>query len=180
MNRPANMRLLWGAVKKVRGGEEALRDRVAQLNALDGTNLAHAGTAEYSSLKLLSDEQLAKLADEFRRAAKLPPPSRQLAGPKGGRSRRPEIAAGSVAYLASEGERTYVLELVRMLGWTDEARDQFVARQTRGRGLGTHKACTACIAPLERIARAKGFQITEERRVKRVTVPSSPAPGGAA
>ena len=174
MTRAGNNRLLWGAVKKLREGEAALRDAVAALNQRDGTNAAHVGTDAYGSTRLLTDAQLAELADRFRRSAHLPPPSRQLAGPRGGRARRPEVAANDVAYLASEGERSYALDLFRVLGWTDEARDAFIARQTHGRGIGTHAGCNAVIAPLERIARSKGFQIVEERRVKRIVAP----PGG--
>ena len=179
MTRAGNNRLLWGAVKKLREGEAALRDAVVVMNIRDDTNAEHAGTAEYSSTRHLSNAQLAELADRFRRAAGLPPPSRQESGPRGGRARRPESAANDVAYLASEGERSYALDLFRVLGWTDEARDGFIARQTHGRGLGTHAGCNAVIAPLERIARSKGFQIVEERRVKRIVAPATAVTGGA-
>mgnify|MGYP000532384156 CR=1 FL=1 len=87
MTRASLNRLLWGAVKRIREGEAALRDRVALMNDRDGTNAAVAGTDDYYSTRLLSDAQLAELADHFRREAHLPAPSRQAAGPRGGRPR---------------------------------------------------------------------------------------------
>jgi hypothetical protein len=44
----------------------------------------------------------------FRASAGLPPPSRQVRGPRGGKPRRPDDAAWHVTYIASKGEQHYI------------------------------------------------------------------------
>lgn len=138
MIRAAAMRLLWAAARRLPDGEEILRERVAMI----------AGGSR--STRDLSDAQLAELALDLQRRAGLRPRPR---GPRGGRPRRPEGAAGKVVYLATEAERARIQALFGRLGWPDERRANFISRQTRSMGLLTHAHCTAVIKPLERMLR---------------------------
>jgi hypothetical protein len=166
--RAALLRLVWGAVRRLPDGEQQLRDAIGLINDRDGTNRDVAGTADYSSLKRLTLEQLGELATDFRRRSHLPAPASRPHGPKGGRPRRPEPLVENVTYLASRGEQEYADYLFGLLGFDEEKRAAFVTRQTKGLGMTTHQACTAVIAPLERMVRARGFTIEEHRRLKSV------------
>jgi hypothetical protein len=171
--RGASNRLLWGAVKRLPGGEAELRAAVAAVNDQDGTNQALRGTDDYRSTKNLTDAQLAGLADRFRASAGLPPPSRQARGPRGGKPRRPDDAAWRVTYIASKGEQHYIDYLRGIVDMAPEKWAAFVERQTRGAGLATHVACNAVIAPLERMLRARGYDIVEKDRIKTVRLPTA-------
>lgn len=167
--------LLWSAAGKLPNGTELVRDAVGAVNNRDQTNQAARGTAEYFSTKLLSDKQLLEIAVSLRDSAKLPPPTSRPPGPQGGRPRRPEGASpDKVAHIATPGEHTYIASLFEHLGFTPENRESFIARQTKGHGLTTHKACSAVTAPLERMLRARGWTIAEHGRTKTLTPPGRP------
>jgi hypothetical protein len=172
------MRLLWAAVRRLGvGGEEALRAAVRRLNDRDGTNVGVKGTTDYESTRLLGDVQMFELADEFRRRARLPAASKRPRGPRGGRARRPNHLEG-VTFLASRGELEYVEYLFELLKWSEDAVRTFVQRQTKGVGLTTHTAVNAVTAPLERMLRARGFEMIEHDRVKRWLPPDTTQEGG--
>jgi hypothetical protein len=176
-SRAGVMRLLWAAVRRLGvGGEEALRAGVRRLNERDRTNVEVKGTTSYESTRLLSQEQLFELADEFRRRARLPAASKRARGARGGRPRRPNHLEG-VTFLASRGEVEYIEYLFELLKWSEDAVRKFISRQTKGVGLTTHTACTAVSAPLERMLRARGYELLEHDRVKRWVAPSPPEGG---
>ncbi len=173
-DRAAALRLLWAAVRRIPDGEEILRDRVAALNERDKTNTDVRGTPEYGSTKRLTERQLYELAEQLRALAQLPAPSRYARGPRGGRARRPSPDdPRSVIHLATKGERDYVEHLFGLLKWSADARERFIARQTKGAGLRTHRACSAVVEPLERMLQRAGFMLTERDRVKRWSPPPS-------
>jgi hypothetical protein len=168
------MRLLWAAVRRLGvGGEEALRAGVRRLNERDRTNVELQGTTSYESTRLLSQEQLFELADEFRRRARLPAASKRPRGPRGGRARRPNHLE-RVTFLASRGEVEYAEHLFELLKWSEDAVRDFIRRQTKGVGLTTHTAVTAVTAPLERMLRARGYELVERDHIKRWVGPDQP------
>jgi hypothetical protein len=170
--RDAVNRLLWAAAKKL-GGEETVRTAVAAINDRDGTNAELRGTPEYSSTKRLTDQQFLELAMDFRRKAKLPMPSLNARAPRDKRPRHPPSDVNNVIYVATPVEKHYVEYLFDLLSWSDEARAAFIERQTKKRGLATHAAVTAVVAPLERLLRERGFRCFERDRQKTWRAPNA-------
>jgi hypothetical protein len=162
--------LIWAAVHKLPDGEECLRAAVERINDRDQTNQQHKGASEYRSTKLLNFQQLQELANEFRRRAQLPRKKPAAPGPRGGRPRRP---AGTdperVSYLATQAERDYIEYLFDLLTWSEEARLNFILRQTKQAAILSHRDATAVSAPLERMLRGRGFTLTQTGRSKKWT-----------
>jgi len=146
---------LWSLIKLLPGGEETMRDMVAAMHQADGTGKELLGTDEYTSTRRLSERQfkhLLKLVENRARRAKWPK-----------RRRAPE---GNVVWFVSEAERKYIRFLSISLGWSKKALTEFVERQTKGKGVRTHKAASALIEPLERMLRERGWTCTETRGQK--------------
>lgn len=169
------LRLIWAAVRRIPDGEDALRVAVGDLNDRDGTNQDVKGSKEYFSTKRLTFEQLGELADRFRKRANLPRVAR-APGPRGGVRRPAADDPARMTYLASDGQKTYIDHLFETLGFSPETRKSFIERQTKGAGLVTNRACQAVITPLERMARGRGYTITQVAREKRLVPPAEPAP----
>lgn len=179
MTGKASLRLLWAAVRRLPEGVEALRAHVVRMNERDNTNADVKGTDDYASTKRLTDEQLAELAETFRASAGLPPPSRLGRGPKGGRPRRPSPGSPNVSHLSTLAERDYAAFLFVKLEFSSAAIDKFIARQTKGVGLSTHRACSAVVEPLERMMRARGWTLREKDRLKQWIPPAAKEPSDA-
>lgn len=164
MNRKAANRRLWSHVRHLPGGEETLRDMVAQLHQQDGTAKDLVGTDEYTSTRRLTDAQFMRLIERVQE---------KVDWPKARRSRE-----GNVAYLVTEGTREYIRFMAGALKFTGEAFDAFVARQTKGKGLKTRRAASAVIEPLERMMRARGWTATEAKGRKWWDPPREEETGG--
>lgn len=147
-NRKAANSRLWGMVRSLPGGKETLRDLVALLRQEDRSGKELLGTEAYCSTRLLTDLQFQRLLQMV--AEKVP-----------GRPRRRRCLTGNVVWLASGGERRYVNWLARALGWTPEALEEFITRQTQGRGIKQHKDASSVIEPMERMLRERGFTCEE-------------------
>jgi hypothetical protein len=146
--RAARNRQLWSLVRKLPGGEPQLRDLVAVLRTEDGSGQELIGTEEYTSTRLLTDAQFSALLQMVRDKTGWRP------------SRRSD---GNVLWLVSAAERKYITFMaVRCLGWTQKALEEFVTRQTKGRGLRTHAQASALIEPLERMVQERGGWVLTE------------------
>lgn len=159
MNRKAANSRLWGLVKSLPGGEQTLRDLVAILHQEDGSGKGLLGTKEYCSTRLLTDGQFARLM--------------RMVEEKSTRPKRRRCLDGNVVWLVSGGELRYVRYLARSLGWTKETLQEFISRQTHGRGVKRHQDASAVIEPMERMLRERGYRLTEEKGRKWWSKPSA-------
>lgn len=158
VRRALNSRL-WGLVRReLAGGEETLRDLVALLRQEDKSGRELAGTERYTSIRLLTDEQLKRLVE--------------MVEERCGKKRRRSPDGTQVTFLTSPGELRYVSYLAGELGWSKEALDAFTARQTEGKGLRTHALVSAVVEPMERMLRERGYTCEESCRRKWWTQPS--------
>ncbi len=174
-SRTLALRCLWSAARQLEDGEAVIREHVRRLNERDGTNAGARGTPEYSSTRKLSDRQFSELLDVVAGLTGRTPQAFRPRGPRGGRPRRE--SGGRATYLVTPAERTYVTYLLDLLEWSPGARDKFIARQTRGAGIRTHRDASAVIEPLERMCRAKGHVLDESQRVKRWRAPAAAGAG---
>ena len=149
MNRKALNRRLWSLVRTLPGGEETMRDMVGQLRQRDGTGKSLLGTDEYTSTRKLTDGQFLRLLE--------------LVEEKGGWPRRRRSNEGNTVWLISDQEKKYIRFLRKALGFSDETFDGFVDKQTKGKGIRTHRAASAVIEPLERMLSDRGWMLTETK-----------------
>jgi len=137
-------KLLWVAVKRLDGGEATLRRLVTELHQEDGTTPRDGLPPD--STRGLSDTQHRRLVDRVLAMIGHP-----------GILARPRSAPGAVAgHFASAGEKAQIQEVARLLGWSDDTLEDFIRRQTKGRGVRTHNDATAVLAPMKRMLRERG------------------------
>lgn len=144
--RQALNRHLWALVRQLPGREETLRDLVAGLHREDGTCEDLAGTTDYTSTRRLSDGQFARLVDLVAERAHWP-------------NRSPRVHDGSVKYMAKPREHSYIRWLATKLDWSEDALREFIARQTKSKGVRWHSQANAVIKGLERMLTTRGWTI---------------------
>lgn len=139
-SRSALNKLLWVAVKKLPGGEPTLRDMVVHLHQVDGSTPPDGFATD--STRGLSDAQFSRLVDLVLARVGRPTPSRRPRGDQG---------APLVTHFATDGEKAQIKEIADQLAWTDDTLEEFIRRQTKGRGVRTHRDATAVLTPMKRM-----------------------------
>lgn len=124
-----------------------MRDLVARIHDEDGTGDELRGSDEFTSTRKLTDRQFDKLLALVESRSK---PSR----------RRAEL--GNIVWMASDQERAYVKYMANGLGWGLAELERFILRQTKGKGIRTHRQATAVITPMERLMLERGFLCDEQ------------------
>jgi len=135
-------------VRHLPGGEETMREMIAYIRQEDGTG-QELNSEDYVSTRKLSDEQFQHLLSMVRSKSNAP------------RKRRRRSRAGNVTYMVTDGERKYINFMAGALGWSEDALQGFVARQTRGKGIRTHRQASAVMEPMERLLKERGWSLSE-------------------
>jgi hypothetical protein len=153
--RPAMNKLLWTAVKKLPGGEEALRDMVAALHESDRT--VPIDGHKIDSTRGLTDEQFTKLVNLV---------LSKVGRPESSQRPRSNPSAPPPAYFATGGERELAAELAEKLGWSRESLGKFINKQTKHRGMKTRADSNAVLVPMKRMLAAREKAVEQKAAEK--------------
>ncbi len=137
-------RRLWSLVRSLPGGEETMRDIVVRIRYEDCQ--APAGQAVDTSTRSLSDAQFALVLDHIEKSV--------------GRPQRRRSTTGDAVYpiFDKKGDRRlkYINFMAQQLHWSREKKEGFIRRQTKGKGIKTHRLASAVIEPMERMMKQAG------------------------